>query len=140
MMKLSSAEIKKILPHRYPLLLIDRIEALEPGQSARALRCVTEHEALFGGQRSSVLPETLIIESLAQTGACALLTLPEFVGKTAYFGGIKSAEFMCPVYPGDVLELEVKLEKIKSSIGSGKATAKVAGQVVCLAELTFMIG
>lgn len=47
---------------------------------------------------------------------------------------------MCPVYPGDVLELEVKLEKIKSSIGSGKATAKVAGQVVCLAELTFMIG
>ena len=139
-MKLSSAEIKKILPHRYPLLLIDRIEELEPGQSARALRCVTEHEALFGGQRASVLPETLIIESLAQTGACALLTLPEFVGKTAYFGGIKSAEFMRSVYPGDVLELEVKLEKIKSSIGSGKATAKVAGQVVCLAELTFMIG
>lgn len=139
-MKLSSAEIKKILPHRYPLLLIDRIEELEPGKSARALRCVTEHEALFAGQELSVLPETLIIESLAQTGACALLTLPEFVGKTAYFGGIKSAEFMCPVYPGDVLELEVKLEKIKSSIGSGKATAKVAGQVVCLAELTFMIG
>ena len=86
------------------------------------------------------MPETLIIESLAQTGACALLTLPEFVGKTAYFGGIKAAEFIRPVYPGDVLELEVKLEKIKSSIGSGKATAKVAGQVVCLAELTFMIG
>ncbi len=114
-MKLSSAEIKKILPHRYPLL-IDRIEELEPGKSARALRCVT------------------------QTGACALLMLLEFVGKTAYFGGIKAAEFMCPVYPRDVLELEVKLEKIKSSIGSGKATAKVAGQVVCLAELAFMIG
>lgn len=139
-MKLSSAEIKKILPHRYPLLLIDRVEELEPGKSARALRCVTEHEALFAEQELAVLPETLIIESLAQTGACALLTLPEFVGKTAYFGGIKAAEFMRPVYPGDVLELEVKLEKIKSSIGSGKATAKVAGQVVCLAELTFMIG
>lgn len=139
-MKLSSAEIKKILPHRYPLLLIDRVEELEPGKSARALRCVTEHEALFAGQELAVLPETLIIESLAQTGACALLTLPEFVGKTAYFGGIKAAEFMRPVYPGDVLELEVKLEKIKSSIGSGKATSKVAGQVVCLAELTFMIG
>ena len=138
-MKLSSAEIKKILPHRYPLL-IDRIEELEPGKSARALRCVTEHEALFTWQGSAVLPETLIIGSLAQTGACALLMLLEFVGKTAYFGGIKAAEFMCPVYPGDVLELEVKLEKIKSSIGSGKATAKVAGQVVCLAELTFMIG
>ena len=98
------------------------------------------YEALFTGQGSAVLPETLIIGSLAQTGACALLMLLEFVGKTAYFGGIKAAEFMCPVYPRDVLELEVKLEKIKSSIGSGKATAKVAGQVVCLAELTFMIG
>ncbi|NEF98263.1 3-hydroxyacyl-[acyl-carrier-protein] dehydratase FabZ [Lactobacillus murinus] len=129
-----------MLPHRYPLLLIDRIEELEPGKSARALRCVTEQEALFAGQGSSVLPETLIIGSLAQTGACALLTLPEFVGKTAYFGGIKAAEFMCSVYPRDVLELEVKLEKIKSSIGSGKATAKVAGQVVCLVELAFMIG
>ncbi len=139
-MKLSSAEIKKILPHRYSLLLIDRIEELEPGKSARALRCVTEHEALFTGQELAVLPETLIIGSLAQTGACALLTLSGFVGKTAYFSGSKAAEFMCPVYPGEVLELEVKLEKIKSSIGSGKATAKVDGQVVCLAELTFMIG
>ena len=92
------------------------------------------------GQELAVLPETLIIGSLAQTGACALLTLSGFVGKTAYFSGSKAAEFMCPVYPGEVLELEVKLEKIKSSIGSGKATAKVDGQVVCLAELTFMIG
>ncbi len=128
------------MPHRYPLLLIDRIEELEPGKSARALRCVTEQEALFTEQGSAVLSETLIIGSLAQTRACALLTLPEFVGETAYFGGIKAAEFMCPVYPRDVLELEVKLEKIKSSIGSGKATAKVAGQVVCLTELAFMIG
>ncbi|KRL84252.1 3-hydroxyacyl-ACP dehydratase FabZ [Ligilactobacillus apodemi] len=140
-MKLNSAQIKALIPHRYPFLLIDRVEELEPGKSARALRCVTEHEELFATQASEpILPEPLIIESLAQTGACALLSLPQFKGKTAYFGGIKTAEFFAPVHPGDVLELEVQLEKIKSSIGSGQAKAVVAGKTICQAELTFMIG
>ena len=92
---LDSTQIQEIIPHRYPMLLIDRIEELEPGQRAVSLRNVTAHEEIFQGHfpGNPVMPGVLIVEAMAQTGAVALLTLDEFKGKTAYFGGIKQAKF-----------------------------------------------
>ncbi|HJG16584.1 MAG TPA: 3-hydroxyacyl-ACP dehydratase FabZ [Ligilactobacillus salivarius] len=139
---LDITEIKKIIPHRYPMLLIDRVEELIPGEKAVAKRNVTINEELFNGHfpGNPVMPGVLIVEALAQTGAVALLSLPEFKGKTAYFGGIKYAKFRKVVRPGDSLRLEVTLEKIRNNVGLGKAVATVDGKKACTAELTFMIG
>ena len=139
---LDITEIKKIIPHRYPMLLIDRVEELIPGEKAVAKRNVTINEELFNGHfpGNPVMPGVLIVEALAQTCAVALLSLPEFKGKTAYFGGIKSAKFRKVVRPGDSLRLEVTLEKIRNNVGLGKAIATVDGKKACTAELTFMIG
>lgn len=139
---LDITEIKRIIPHRYPMLLIDRVEELIPGEKAVAKRNVTINEELFNGHfpGNPVMPGVLIVEALAQTGAVALLSLPEFKGKTAYFGGIKSAKFRKVVRPGDSLRLEVTLEKIRNNVGLGKAVATVDGKKACTAELTFMIG
>lgn len=139
---LDITEIKKIIPHHYPMLLIDRVEELIPGEKAVAKRNVTINEELFNGHfpGNPVMPGVLIVEALAQTGAVALLSLPEFKGKTAYFGGIKSAKFRKVVRPGDSLRLEVTLEKIRNNVGLGKAIATVDGKKACTAELTFMIG
>ncbi len=139
---LDITEIKKIIPHRYPMLLIDRVEELIPGEKAVAKRNVTINEELFNGHfpGNPVMPGVLIVEALAQTGAVALLSLPEFKGKTAYFGGIKSAKFRKVVRPGDSLRLEVTLEKIRNNVGLGKAIATVDGKKACTAELMFMIG
>lgn len=139
---LDITEIKRIIPHRYPMLLIDRVEELIPGEKAVARRNVTINEELFNGHfpGNPVMPGVLIVEALAQTGAVALLSLPEFKGKTAYFGGIKSAKFRKVVRPGDSLRLEVTLEKIRNNVGLGKAIVTVDGKKACTAELTFMIG
>ena len=139
---LDITEIKRIIPHRYPMLLIDRVEELIPGEKAVARRNVTINEELFNGHfpGNPVMPVVLIVEALAQTGAVAILSLPEFKGKTAYFGGIKSAKFRKVVRPGDSLRLEVTLEKIRNNVGLGKAIATVDGKKACTAELTFMIG
>ena len=139
---LDSNAIQKIIPHRYPMLLIDRVIELEPGQKATAIRNVTINEEVFNGHfpQNPVLPGALIVESLAQTGAVALLSEPEFAGKTAYFRGIKSAEFRKVVRPGDTLRLEVELEKVRGQVGLGKGVATVDGKKACTAELTFLIG
>lgn len=141
-MILDATEIQKIIPHRYPMLLIDRVDELVPGEKATAIRNVTINEEVFNGHfpDNPVLAGALIVESLAQTGAVALLSHPDFKGKTAYFGGIQSAEFRKVVRPGDTMVLEVVLEKIRHNIGVGKGTAIVNGEKACNAELTFMIG
>ena len=138
---LDSTQIQEIIPHRYPMLLIDRIEELEPGKRAVSLRNVTAHEEVFQGHfpGNPVMPGVLIVEAMAQTGAVALLSLDEFKGKTAYFGGIKSAKFRKVVRPGDQMIIEVVLEKIRGSVGLGKAVATVDGKKACTAEITFMI-
>lgn len=141
-MELDSTAIQKIIPHRYPMLLIDKVVELAPGERAVAIRNVTIHEEIFQGHfpGNPVMPGVLIIESLAQTGAVALLSQPEFAGKTAYFGGINKARFRKMVKPGDTMRLEVTLEKVKGHIGKGIGVATVDGEKAATAELTFMIG
>ena len=137
----TTKQIMEIIPHRQPFLLIDTIEELEEGVKAVGRKCVTYNEPFFAGHfpQEPVMPGVLIIEALAQTGAVALLSQPEFKGRTAYFGGISSAKFKRKVVPGDVLVLETQIVKVKGPIGVGKAVATVDGEVAAMAELTFAI-
>ncbi len=139
---LGTKEIMEIIPHRQPFLLLDTIEELEPGKRAVGKKCVTYNEPFFAGHfpGEPVMPGVLIVEALAQAGAVAILSNPEFQGKTAYFGAINNARFKQKVVPGDVLLLELEIIKQKGPVGVGKATATVNGKTAVIAELTFAIG
>lgn len=139
---LNTKEVQEIIPHRYPFLLIDTIEELEPGVRAVGKKNVTINEYFFQGHfpEEPVMPGVLMIEALAQVGAVAMLSLDEHKGKIAYFGGIKKAKFKRKVVPGDTLILETEIIQSRGSVGIGKATAKVDGKVAVIAELTFAIG
>ncbi|HOI47240.1 MAG TPA: 3-hydroxyacyl-ACP dehydratase FabZ [Bacilli bacterium] len=138
----NSDQIQKILPHRYPMLLVDRIETLNEGKSAIGIKCVSSNEPFFSGHfpELHVMPGVLIIEALAQVGAVVVLSIKENQGKVAYFAGIKSAKFRKKVIPGDVLVLETTITRMKGPMGMGQAIARVNGEIACEAELTFMIG
>lgn len=142
MAQLNIKEIMEILPHRQPFLLIDAVEEYEPGILAVAKKCVSYNEPFFAGHfpGEPVMPGVLIIEALAQTGAVAILSLPENKGKTAYFAAIKEAKFKRKVVPGDVLTLKTEIIKSKGPMGIGKAEATVNGELAVSAELTFAIG
>ena len=134
-------EIKKILPHRAPFLLTDRILEIEPGKRAVGRKCVTYNEPFFAGhfEDEPVMPGVLILEALAQVGAVICLSLEEYSGKTAYFGGIDKAKFKNKVTPGDVLNLEVELIKQKGPVGIAMAKAYDDEKIYAQAELTFII-
>ena len=138
---LSSAEIQKILPHRYPFLLVDRIDELEPGVRAKGVKCVSVNEPFFQGHfpGNPIMPGVLIVEALAQVGAVAILALPENKNKLALFAGIDDLRFKQQVLPGDVLDLEVEIVKVRGPIGKGMATATVRGQLAARGELTFAL-
>ena len=138
----TAKEIMEILPHRAPFLLIDTIEELEPGVRAVGTKCVSMNEPYFQGHfpGNPVMPGVLIMEALAQVGTVAILSQPEWKGRTAYFAGIDKARFTQKVIPGDVLTLEMEIIKVKGPIGIGKAVAKVGDKVAAQAELTFAIG
>ena len=139
---LNASQIMEIIPHRQPFMLLDTIEELEPGRRARARKCVTYNEPYFAGHfpKEPVMPGVLIVEAMAQAGAVAMLSQPEMKGKTASFAGIQSAKFKKKVVPGDVLELEVEIVKVKGPIGIGKGTAYVDGKTAASAEIMFAIG
>lgn len=140
-MELNSQQIQKIIPHRYPFLLVDRILDFEPGKWAEGIKCVSANEMQFLGHfpGNPIMPGVLIIEALAQVGAVCALSVPENAGKLAVFGGIKEARFRRQVVPGDVLRLRCEILRQKGPVGIGKATATVDGQTACAAELTFVL-
>ncbi len=132
-------QIKEVIPHRYPFLLIDRILEVEEGKRAVGIKNVTANEEFFNGHfpEYNVMPGVLIVEALAQVGAFAVLKMEENQGKLAFFAGIEGCRFKRQVVPGDQLRLEVELTKVRGPIGKGRATATVDGEVACVAELTF---
>ena len=138
---LEKEQIKEIIPHREPFLLIDRITELEPGVKCVAEKYMSPDEFWFKGHFPDypVVPGVLMVEMLAQAGCAAMLALPENKGKTGFFGGIKEAKFRRQVVPGDTLKLEVEIIKVKGPIGVGKGIATVNGEKAVTAEITFAI-
>jgi 3-hydroxyacyl-[acyl-carrier-protein] dehydratase len=134
-------EIMKIIPQRPPILMLDKVENLVPGESCIAYKNVCINEPYFEGHfpQNPIMPGVLIVESLAQTGAVAILSKEENKGKNALFGGIDKLRFKKSVLPGDVLKLEVNIIKQKGQIGVGEAVATVNGEVAVKGELTFAI-
>ena len=141
MTKLGVEQIKAILPHREPFLMLDRVEDYAPGEYARAVKAVSANEWFFQGHfaETKVMPGVLIVEALAQTGGIALLTLDAVRGKLAFLGRIRNARFFAPVVPGDLLELETKIEAVNGGVGIGAGVASVAGRKVAVCELVFAI-
>lgn len=139
-MTLNSNEIQKIIPHRYPFLLIDQATIIDE-KNIRGIKNVTVNEPFFQGHfpQEHVMPGVLIVESMAQLGAVLLLNQEEYRGKIAYFAGIKKCKFRRKVVPGDSLSLQVEL--IKARIGYGLALAKafVGDELACEAEIAFAI-
>ncbi len=138
---LNKEEIKEIIPQREPFLMIDEVEEYVPGESCTAYKNVSEDEYYFKGHfpGNPIMPGVLIVESLAQTGAVAILSMEENKGRNALFGGIDKIRFKKQVVPGDRLKLEVKIIKRKGPIGIGEAIATVDGKVAAKGELTFAV-
>ena len=139
---LGAKEIKEILPHRYPFLMIDRVEEVVEGKSAKGYKNVTINENFFNGHfpEYPVMPGVLILEALAQMGAICILSKDEFKGKIGFLVGADKVRWKKQVMPGDKLELEIEIVKLRGSIGVGKGKATVDGSLVCEGEIMFAIG
>jgi len=136
---LGPAEIRGLIPHRYPFLLVDRIEEIEPGIRAVGLKNVTQNEPFFQGHFPDypVMPGVLIIEAMAQVGAVGVMAGGEHTDRLALFAGIDGVRFRRQVLPGDTLRMEVEITRLKGKVGRGKGRATVEGERVCEAELMF---
>ncbi len=142
-MHLDLEQIKEIIPHRDPFLLIDEVIDVEPGVRVTAKKHIKENEDWFRGHfpGNPVQPGVLMIEMLAQAGAVCALSMEENKGKIAFFAGIDKARFKGVVRPGDTLTLEVEMTKFKGPIGFGKAVAtNQDGKKVVVAEISFALG
>ena len=138
---LNSKEIQAIIPHRYPFLLVDIIIEMEPGKKAIGIKNVSAGEPFFQGHfpGNPVMPGVLILEALAQVGACTILSLDEYRGRIAYFAGIDGVKFRRMVLPGDSLRLEVELIKMTGRFGKASGRALVEGELVAEGEFMFAL-
>jgi 3-hydroxyacyl-[acyl-carrier-protein] dehydratase len=141
MIELSIEEILRVLPHRYPFLLVDRILELEPGRRAVGLKNVTINEEFFQGHfpGHAVMPGVLLVEAMAQVGGVILLSIAGNDGKLAYFAGMDKVRFHRPVFPGDQLISEVEVTKTRGSYGWVKGVARVDGEVAVKAEFFYSL-
>jgi 3-hydroxyacyl-[acyl-carrier-protein] dehydratase len=130
-----------VIPHRVPFLLVDEVTALEPGVSAAGRWRLTGDEPFFTGHFPGrpTCPGVLMVESIAQLGAIAVLTDDRFAGKLPLFGGIDRARFRRQAVPGDTLDLEVGLDRLSARAGRGHGRASVAGDTACEVDLLFVI-
>ncbi len=134
-------QIKEIIPHRYPFLLVDKVTEMEEGKKVTGIKNVTINEPFFAGHfpEYPVMPGVLILEALAQLGAIGVLSKEENKGKIGFLAGIDKCRFKRQVVPGDQLKLEIEITRMKGSIGKGKGIASVNGEIACQAEIMFAI-
>ena len=139
---LNIKEIKAILPHTYPFLMIYRVEEVVEGKSAKGYKNITTNENFFNGHFPDypVMPGVLILEALAQMGAICILSMEDFKGKIGFLVGADKVRWKKQVVPGDKLDLEIEITRLKGSIGIGKGRATVDGKLVCEGEIMFAIG
>lgn len=137
----TNIDIQKILPHKYPMLLVDKVIDLEEGKKITAIKNVTVNEPFFQGHfpGNPIMPGVLITESLAQTGAILLLSMPENKGKLGVFTGINNFKFRRQVVPGDTLVLEAELAQYRHSMGKANVKAMVDGAVAAIGEISFAV-
>jgi 3-hydroxyacyl-[acyl-carrier-protein] dehydratase len=133
--------IQRILPHRYPFLLVDRVIELDPPHRAVGIKQVTVNEPFFQGHFPGypVMPGVLIVEAMAQVGGVAVLSSEDYQDKLALFAGIDNVRFKRQVRPGDTLRLEVELQQIRRGIGMGSGTATVEGELACRGDIMFAL-
>ena len=139
---LDYAAIEQILPHRYPFLLVDRVTVLEPDRRIVGIKNVTLNErylASRAGERP-MLPPTILTEAVAQVGAILILSKPENREKLPFFAGIDRVRFKRPVYPGDVVEIEVTVRRLRSRMGQLDGFARVNGEIALAGTMTFALG
>ena len=142
MSKLLKKDIEKIIPHRDPFLLVDEIEEIEPGKKIKGIKNVSSDEYYFAGHfpNDPIMPGVLQVETIAQVGAVAVLSIPGNEGKMVLFAGIDRVRFKRIVRPGDTLVIEVELENFKRNIGKANGYAKVNGKLACSAQIMFAVG
>src|SRR5690625_3340719 len=134
-------QIKEIITHRYPFLLVDKVTEIEADKRVVGLKNVSANEPFFSGHFPDypVMPGVLILEALAQVGAVAVLNMEQNKGKIGFLAGVDKCRFKRQVTPGDQLRLEVEIVRMKGPIGKGKGIATVDGEIACEAEITFAI-
>ncbi len=140
-MKLSNVEIRELIPHRYPFLLVDKVIELEPGKKSIGLKCVSTNEPFFQGHfpQKPIMPGVLILEAMAQNAGLAISVMDEHRGKIGLFAGVDELKFKNPVIPGDVLKLEAEILMCKMNVVKAKVRATVDDQLAAEAQIKFFM-